>query len=177
MPAHELDTIDLSILAVLQRNGRASNVAIAEQTHLTAPPVLRRTRTLEEAGYIKGYHARLDAKRLGFEVSAFLFVGLKRQSETDVKAFEARVGTWALVRECYSLSGQTDFLMKCVAHDMTELQGFVTNTLSATDNVDAVRTAFCVSVIKDEPTPPLSQVFAPAPPPARRPLRLPPVRR
>src|SRR6476646_6167933 len=78
MARHRLDTIDRQILAELQSDGRMTNVDLAQRVNITAPPCLRRVRALEKAGYLKGYHADLDAKSLGFEVTAFAFVGRSR---------------------------------------------------------------------------------------------------
>lgn len=172
MPTHEFDEIDLRILTALQRDGRMSNIDIAQIAQITAPPTLRRTRTLEDKGIIRGYRAELDAKKLGFEVLAFVFVGLASQSNRDVKAFEQSVQLWPAVRECYSLSGETDFLLKCIAKNLTELQSFVTNIVMKAHGVRSVRSAFSSHVVKNEPTVPLSQVAAPPPLGAARKLRL-----
>ena len=88
MDTRKLDAIDLRILAELQANGRITNVELSRRAKITAPPCLRRMRALEKAGYVKGYHADLDGKALGFEVAAFVFVGLSSQKDADLKAFE-----------------------------------------------------------------------------------------
>src|ERR1043165_10235291 len=82
---HKLDSIDLRILAELQANGRITNVELSRRAKITAPPCLRRMRALEKAGYIRGYHADLDPKQLGYDVSAFVFVGLSSQADADLK--------------------------------------------------------------------------------------------
>src|SRR3546814_15893380 len=88
----KLDRIDLQILQDLQEDGRITNVELARRAGISAPPCLRRVRALEEAGYIKGYHAELDAEALGFEVTFFALVGLNSQSEAVLNGFEALVG-------------------------------------------------------------------------------------
>src|SRR5258708_2592540 len=100
MARHKLDSIDLKILAELQADGRMTNVDLAEKAGITAPPCLRRVRALEKAGYIRGYRADLDAAALGYEVTAFAFVGLSSQAEGDLKAFEDAVRQWPQVRSC-----------------------------------------------------------------------------
>ena len=157
-PTDELDDIDLRILMALQLNARMSNIEIARILQMTPSPTLRRTRLLEEKGVIRGYRATLDPKKLGFEVLAFVFVGLTSQSIRDIKAFEQSVQLWPAVRECYSLSGEMDFLLKCVAKDLAALQRFVTNTITKTNGVRSVRTAFSSHVVKDEADVPISQV-------------------
>src|SRR5436190_24345718 len=89
MQHHRLDPIDRRILSELQANGRITNVELSRRAKITAPPCLRRMRALEKAGFIKGYHADLNAKALGFEVVAFVFVGLASQKDGDLKALEA----------------------------------------------------------------------------------------
>jgi DNA-binding Lrp family transcriptional regulator len=155
MERHKLDSIDRRILAELQANGRITNVELSRRAKITAPPCLRRMRTLEKAGYIKGYHADLDAKSLGYEVTGFAFVGLASQSEADLKRFEEQVKSWPNVRECYMLSGEVDFLLKCVAKDLSAFQSFITETLTAAKEVASVKTALVIRSSKQEPGVPL----------------------
>ena len=82
MAANKLDEIDRQILKELQDDGRMTNVELAKRVGISAPPCLRRVRTLEEAGYIKSYHAKVDARMLGFEVQVYAMVGLVSQAET-----------------------------------------------------------------------------------------------
>ena len=113
----KLDDIDRNILRDLQDNGRMTNVELARRVGISAPPCLRRVRALEEAGYIRGYHADLDPMALGFNVTVFAQVGLHSQAEPDLVAFEQLVRSWPEVRECHMLAGETDFLLKIVAED------------------------------------------------------------
>jgi DNA-binding Lrp family transcriptional regulator len=151
MERHKLDSIDLRILSELQANGRITNVELSRRAKITAPPCLRRMRALEKAGYIKGYHADLEAKALGFEVTGFAFVGLASQAEADLKRFEEQVRSWPAVRECHMLSGEVDFLLKCVAKDLSAFQSFITDTLTAAKNVAGVKTALVIRSSKYEP--------------------------
>lgn len=155
MDRHKLDTIDLRILSELQEDGRITNVELSRRAKVTAPPCLRRMRALERAGYIRGYHADLDAKALGFEVTGFAFVGLVSQSEGDLRRFEEQVRSWSTVRECYMLSGEVDFLLKCVAKDLSAFQSFVTDTLTAAKEVASVKTALVIRSGKHVPGVPL----------------------
>ena len=145
-----LDAIDRQILSELQADGRITNVELSHRVKITAPPCLRRVRALEKAGYIRGYHADLDAKALGYELTAFAFVGLSSQAEADLKAFEEQINSWPIVRECYMLSGEVDFLLKCVAHDLSEFQSFITEKLTAAKNVASVKTALAIKPSKRE---------------------------
>ncbi|MDD9725755.1 Lrp/AsnC family transcriptional regulator [Roseovarius sp. SK2] len=151
MPATRLDDIDRMILAELQADGRMTNVELARRVGISAPPCLRRVRTLEEQGYIKGYHADVDARELGFEVQVFASVGLVSQAEADLSAFESRCREWPLVRECHMLNGEVDFILKCVAPDLSTFQSFLTGELTAAENVASVKTSLVIRCAKDEP--------------------------
>ena len=151
MPATRLDPIDRMILAELQADGRMTNVELARRVGISAPPCLRRVRTLEEQGYVRGYHADIDPRELGFEVQVFAMVGLQRQAEVDLSAFEDRCRAWPLVRECHMLNGEVDFILKCVAPDLSTFQSFLTSELTAADNVGSVKTSLVIRGAKDEP--------------------------
>ncbi len=151
MPNTKLDPIDRMILAELQADGRMTNVELARRVGISAPPCLRRVRTLEEAGYIRGYHAEVDARKLGFEVQVFAMVGLVSQAESDLSAFEARCQGWPLVRECHMLNGEVDFILKCTAPDLSTFQTFLTEELTAAENVASVKTSLVIRHAKDEP--------------------------
>src|ERR1700712_214309 len=116
-----LDRIDRQILSLLQADGRMTNVDLADRVGLTAPPCLRRVRALEEAGAIQGYHAELDAAKLGYPITVFAMVSLKSQAERDLAAFEAHVATIPEIRECHMLNGEIDFILKNVASVKTSL--------------------------------------------------------
>ncbi|WP_371037442.1 MULTISPECIES: Lrp/AsnC family transcriptional regulator [unclassified Rhodosalinus] len=151
MPGTRLDPIDRKILAELQADGRMTNVELARRVGISAPPCLRRVRTLEEQGYIRGYHARVDARELGFEVQVFAMVGLQSQAEADLVAFEDQCRAWPLVRQCHMLNGEVDFILKCVAPDLSTFQSFLTGELTAAPNVASVRTSLVIRVSKDDP--------------------------
>ena len=154
MPLRRLDSIDRNILHELQQDGRITNVELARRVGISAPPCLRRVRSLEEAGYINGYRALLDEKALGCEVTAFAMVHLASQAEADLQAFEAFVSREPLVRECWMLSGEVDFILKCVAPDMATFQDFVTH-LTAAPHVRNVRTSLVLQNSKYEAAVPL----------------------
>jgi len=151
MQQAKLDPIDRKILAELQGDGRMTNVELAKRVGISAPPCLRRVRTLEEAGFIKGYHADVEARQLGFEVQVFAMVGLASQAESDLVAFEERCRGWPLVRECHMLNGEIDFILKCVAPDLSSFQSFLTGHLTSAPNVASVRTSLVIRGAKDVP--------------------------
>ena len=145
----ELDTIDRHILRELQANGRMTNVELARRVGISAPPCLRRVRALREAGYIKGYRALLDEGKLGFEVTAFAMVHLSSQAEADLAAFEQFVRVKPFVRECWMLSGEIDFILKCVAPNLAAFQLLVSE-LTAAPHVRNVKTSLTLRNSKDE---------------------------
>lgn len=151
MVTTRLDEIDRKILAELQADGRMTNVELAKRVGISAPPCLRRVRTLEDAGYIRGYHAEVNARELGFEVQVFAMVGLESQAESELRAFEGRCRDWPLVRECHMLNGEVDFILKCVAPDLSSFQQFLTGELLTTPNVASVKTSLVIRGAKDEP--------------------------
>ena len=151
MPGSKLDEIDRKILAELQADGRMTNVELARRVGISAPPCLRRVRTLEEQGYIRDYHAKVNPRELGFEVAVFAMVGLNNQSEAALSAFEARCKGWPLVRECHMLNGEIDFILKCVAPDLSSFQTFLTEELTAAANVASVKTSLVIRCAKDQP--------------------------
>ena len=155
MPGQRLDSIDRRILALLQADGRMTNVELARRVGISPSPCLRRVRALEEAGFITGYHADLDPQRLGFEVRVFAQVRLKSQAEADLKAFEALAQGWPYVRECHMLNGEVDFILKCAAPDLKAFQRFLTESLTPAPNVASVKTSLVIRSGKDEPGVPL----------------------
>ncbi len=158
MPALKLDVIDRQILVELQADGRMTNVELSRRVGISAPPCLRRVRALEEAGFVRGYHADLDARALGFDVMVFAQVGLKSQAGPDLVAFEQQAQDWPLVRDCYMLNGEVDFLLRCVAPNLSSFQRFLTDDLTAAPNVASVRTQLVVRTGKTVPGLPLDLV-------------------
>ena len=144
----KLDDVDRQILRDLQDDGRMTNVDLAKRAGISAPPCLRRVRALEDAGVVRGYHADLDAEALGYNVHVFAFVGLTSQAEVDLQAFEEMVAEWPQVRECHMLMGETDFLLKIVAHDWDDFQKFLTSKLTPAKNVSHVKTALAIRSAK-----------------------------
>src|ERR1043165_7817605 len=149
-----LDAIDWKILKELQDDGRITNVELARRVGISAPPCLRRVRALEEAGYIKGFRALLDEKLPVYEVVVFAFVHLSSQADADLVAFEKFVRAQPLVRECWMLSGEIDFILKCVAPDLKTFQAFVAELTSA-PNVRNVKTSLTLRNSKDAAMVPL----------------------
>ncbi len=158
MRRSKLDKIDRKILRDMQADGRITNVELARNVGISAPPCLRRVRGLEESGYIKGYHARIDPSALGYSVVVFAMVKLTSQAEKDLLAFETRIGELEMVRECHMLAGETDFILKVVAKDWDSYQEFLTNKLTTAPNVTSVKSSLAIRSAKDIPGVPIDEV-------------------
>ncbi|MDQ2763982.1 MAG: Lrp/AsnC family transcriptional regulator [Pseudomonadota bacterium] len=145
------DQIDRQILTLLQDDGRMTNVDLAEQVGLTAPPCLRRVRALEDAGAIRGYHAELDPASLGYPITVFAMVSLRSQAEHDLTAFEDHVAAIPEIRECHMLNGEIDFILKIVAADLKSFQDILTTHLTPAPNVASVKTSLTIRTAKALP--------------------------
>lgn len=139
-----LDQTDRAILAALQDDGRMTNVALSGAAGVSAPPCLRRVRALERSGVIRGYHADIAPDAVGYDVAVFAFIGLDSQAEPDLRGFEARIAEWPMVRECWMLTGDVDFILKVVAPDWETYQRFLTEELTAAPHVAHVKSALAV---------------------------------
>lgn len=153
-----LDTVDLQILKDLQSDGRITNVKLAQNAGISAPPCLRRVRALEEAGVIESYHATLNQKALGFQVTIFAQVGLSSQSDSDLRSFEEQVRKWPLVRECHMIAGESDYLLKIVARNWDEYQQFYTTQLSTLSIVTNIKSKLIIRTAKQLPGVPVDWV-------------------
>ena len=147
MPA-TLDEIDRKLLRVLQADGRASNVELAAQVHLSAPQCYRRVRALEEGGVIRGYGARVDAAALDLAVSAYVSVSIAGDQFGRVREIEAQMRDYPQILECQSVSGDYDYLLKVVAKDLKSLSTFLTDRLMQVPGIDDVRSMICLEEIK-----------------------------
>jgi DNA-binding Lrp family transcriptional regulator len=157
-----LDAVDLQILKDLQADGRITNVKLAENAGISAPPCLRRVRALEKSGVIESYHATLNPKALGFQVTIFAQVGLSSQSDADLRAFEEKVLEWPLVRECNVVAGESDFLLKIVARDWDDYQQFYSTQLTTLAIVTSVKSKLVIRNTKQQPGVPVDLVHVEA---------------
>ncbi|WP_043419584.1 Lrp/AsnC family transcriptional regulator [Cupriavidus basilensis] len=144
----ELDRIDRRLLGALQENGRASNLELAEAIRLSPAQTLRRHRRLEELGVIKRYEARLDSASLGFGVVAFIHVTMERGHIRDLSNFKGLVAELAQIQECFSVTGDIDYVLKVVARDLKSLSDFLLDTLMRIPGVSGVKSSVCLDEIK-----------------------------
>lgn len=143
-----LDPIDVRILDHLQEHGRASNLELAEVAQLSPAQSLRRHRRLEEAGLIGRYEARLNGPQLGYTVTAFIHVSMARGHYRELTRFTEEVAQIGEVLECYSVTGDFDYVLKVVARDLPALSRFLMDTLMRLPGVDGVRSSVCMDEIK-----------------------------
>ncbi|WP_212748351.1 Lrp/AsnC family transcriptional regulator [Pseudoalteromonas phenolica] len=143
-----LEKQDKNILSQLQSHGRMSMVDLAKETHMSESTCLRRTKTLEEKGVIKGYSAVLDAEEAGFGVLAFVQVSIDQKNEAAFDKFKLAVIEHPLILECYSLSGAYDHLMKVVARSNKELSRFILKELRSFPEIKEAQTLFVLDQVK-----------------------------
>ena len=151
----ELDATDLKILRVLQRDGRISTTDLAEEVGLSATPCARRQKRLEEEGFIRGYHARLDAKKVGCGLQSFVQIRLNDHAEKTVADFEAALLRRPEVVACYAITGNSDFLIHVMTSDLEALSEFTTRTLLRMPAVRDTQSSIVLSVLKEEKAVPL----------------------
>jgi DNA-binding Lrp family transcriptional regulator len=150
-----LDRIDLRLLAVLQEHGRMSNLELAQTIKLSPAQTLRRHRRLEEMGVIRRYETRLDAESLGFGVVAFIQVTMERGHIRDLLKFKEFVEKLAQIQECFSVTGDIDYVLKVVARDLKALSEFLLDTLMRIPGVSRVQSIVCLDEIKGTSAMPL----------------------
>ncbi len=155
-----LDMFDLRILRELQEDGRLTNAELSERIGLSPSPCLRRTRRLEEEGLIASYQARLDAGRLGLGVLAFIQVHLERQVDEAAREFEAAVLALPQVIACYSVTGDSDYLLHVVCEDLDGFAHFAHDILMGLPGVRGVRSSLALKRVKESGRLPLAHLRA-----------------
>ena len=144
----DMDRIDMRLLAHLQAAGRASNLELAQAVGLSPAQCHRRHRRLEEKGYIAGYVARLDAVRLNLGVVAFIDVAMEKGHIRDLKKFTDVIVDLPEILECYSVTGDFDYVIKVVARDLKSLSTFLMEKLMRLPGVNSVRSSICLDELK-----------------------------
>ncbi len=150
-----IDRLDARILEVLQRNGRISNLELADAVGLSPAQCSRRHHRLETAGVIDRYEARLRPAAIGLRVSAFVHIGMERGHMRDIKRFRQAVQQLPDVVECHSVTGDVDYVLKVIAPDLEALSVFLTEKLVALPGVNSVRSSVCLEEIKGRAALPL----------------------
>ena len=144
-----LDKNDLAILKLLQENARITVKEISEKIHLSTTPVHERIKRLEQSGVIKQYAALLDYNKIDRSLMVICYVSLKEHSKTAGVEFIKNINELQEVIECYSISGEFDFMLKVLCKDMNAYYDFHVNKLSQQENMGNVQSVFVMGVIKD----------------------------
>ena len=150
-----LDRVDLQILALLQQNGKISNVELAEKVHLTPPPCLERVKRLEREGYITGYACLLDPYKLQAGLLAFIQVSLQSTTTEDLRNFNRAIREIDAVQECHMMSGGFDYLLKIRTADMQAYRQFLGEQLANIPNVRETHTFVSMQEVKSRTAIPL----------------------
>ncbi|WGR92226.1 Lrp/AsnC family transcriptional regulator [Bradyrhizobium sp. ISRA443] len=158
----QFDDIDLRILSELQNDGRIRINELAARVGITAPPCLRRVRALRSRGVIQAVRATLDERMLGYEVTTFVLIQLESQTLSAIEAFEAAVAAVPRFLQCWRISGDADFMLKCVAPDVNDMRQQLLQFASL-PNVRKIRSFPVLGVSKDAPLPIPGSLAAPSP--------------
>jgi Lrp/AsnC family leucine-responsive transcriptional regulator len=158
MPNLKLDAIDRRILAALQRDGRLTNVQLAEEVGLSPSPCLRRVRLLEEAGVIGGYHALLHRGEVGLGLTVFVSVKVERHRDAEARMFRDAVLALPEMVSCHLVSGEADFLLQVVVPDLAAYERFLLGTLLKLPGVSDVRSNFAIQTVKAQGPLPLDHL-------------------
>jgi Lrp/AsnC family leucine-responsive transcriptional regulator len=154
----KLDAIDYRILAALQRDGRLTNVQLAEEVGLSPSPCLRRVRMLEKAGTIGGYHAALDRSGVGLGLTVFVGIKVERHHDEPAAAFRDAVQALPEVISCHLVSGAADFLLQVVVPDLAGYERFLLGTLLKLPGVSDIRSNFAIQTVKGQAPLPLGHL-------------------
>jgi DNA-binding Lrp family transcriptional regulator len=165
----DIDKFDLAILQELQADGRLTNAELSQRVGLSAAPCWRRVRALEEAGYIKGYHAEIDRHKIGLGVLAFVRVDTERVTIEATRQLEAAIRSLPEVTSCHYISGTGTFELQVVSQDLDSFSRFALQHLMSLPNVKDLHTSFSLGEVKASRALPLEHLAPgrPADTPAR----------
>jgi Lrp/AsnC family leucine-responsive transcriptional regulator len=153
----KLDRFDRILLRALQQDGRASNVELSDKAHLSAPQCYRRVKRLETEGIIRGYTAQVAPAAVGLGVVAFVSLNIDREQFKKVREMEKAIRQFPEILECYTISGDFDYLLKVVATDLKSFSNFLTDRLMQVPGVSGVRSMVCLEEIKQTSPLPVEQ--------------------
>jgi Lrp/AsnC family transcriptional regulator, leucine-responsive regulatory protein len=148
VPSTSLDGNDVSVLRALQANARVTVAQLAETIHLSTSPTWRRVKRLEADGIVTGYHATVDRRAVGWGVMAFVSVSIEDHSDTAAREFEAAVAQLPEIVACWSVSGDSDFLLQVVARDLDTYADFAMTTVRRLPGIKAMQTSFTLKEVK-----------------------------
>lgn len=144
-----LDQKDLAILKLLQYNARVTIKEISDKVNLSTTPVYERIKWMEETGVIRQYATLVDPAKLNKHLMVIVYVSLKQHNKTAGSKFVKAINEMNEVLECYSISGEFDFMLKVVVEDMNVYYDFHVNRLSEIENIGNVQSVFVMGVVKE----------------------------
>lgn len=144
-----LDQKDVAILKLLQHNARVTIKEISDKVNLSTTPVYERIKWMEEAGVIRQYATLVDPAKLNKHLMVIVYVSLKQHNKTAGSKFVKAINEMTEVLECYSISGEFDFMLKVVVEDMNVYYDFHVNRLSEIENIGNVQSVFVMGVVKE----------------------------
>lgn len=156
MPFRQLDEIDIRILEALQRDGKLTNVALAEEVGLSPSPCLARVRALEYDGVISRYVTLLDPLAVGLGVSVLIRVTLEKQVKRSLEIFETAIRRRSEVMECYLMTGDADYLLRVVVADVQAFERFILDELTQIPGIANIQSSFALKQVKYQTALPLS---------------------
>ena len=159
-----IDRYDLALLEALQRKGNATNATLGEQIKLSASQISRRIQRLEEDGVIAGYVALLAPTALGLGVSAFAQVSLERHSDTSNEVFEDAVAAMPEVIDCFSVSGDADYMLRIVVADLPAFSELMMKRMLRLPGIARIKTSIALQTIKQTHALPLGHLTQPSKP-------------
>ncbi len=143
-----LDRTDKKILKILQDNAKITNKELSSKLGLSPPPTLERVKKLENAGFIKGYKAVLDADKIELGTTMMVSVTLHKHSKTSIDDFHKAVFELTEVMECYHVTGDDDFMLKVVCKDIKEYELFIREKLAPLNNLGKIKSSVVLSTVK-----------------------------
>lgn len=142
------DIFDIAILKEVQENAKITVKELSEKINLSPTPTFERLKKLEKDGFITGYHAHMDAKKMGFGLIVMCNVSLKNHQKDIIEKFQEEIIRFEEVQECYHIAGMYDYLLKVVVRDMDAYQHFVSKKLASLDNIGNVQSSFVMTELK-----------------------------
>lgn len=143
-----MDPKDIQIITALQKQGRLTNIELAEQVNLSPSPCLRRVKMLEQNGTIKGYTALIDQKLYGLPLTILIHIKLERHNQESVDLFESNIKTIPEIMDCYIMTGETDYLLRVLCTDLDSYEIFVRKKLHKVPGIASIDTSFAYGIVK-----------------------------
>jgi DNA-binding Lrp family transcriptional regulator len=155
MLQNDIDAVDIALLGFLQKNGRATNVEIANHLHLSETPTWRRLRRLEESGTIEGYSAQLNRRALGFDILAFVQVSFSVHTNNEPERFEQAIQAIPEILSCYNITGDADYLLVVTTRDLSSYEELLRTTIRSLPGVTSLKTMLSLREVKNTNSLPL----------------------